>query len=64
MEQKRKMNISPKQNIEHTYCLSCKKYTGNSHVDSKTIKNKVKLLKTKRLKREHDKSMFLKQIHR
>ena len=41
----RKMTIPPKQKMEHTYCVSCKKYAGNSHIDSKTINNKVKLLK-------------------
>ena len=55
------MTIPPKQKMEHTYCVSCKKYTAYSHIGSKTINNKVKLLKTKRLKCEHDKSMFLKQ---
>ena len=35
--------------MEHTYCVSCKNYTGNSHIDSKITKNKVKLLKTKSL---------------
>ena len=60
----RKMTIPPKQKMEHTYCVSCKKYAGNSHIDSKTINNKVKLLKTKCLKCEHDISMFFKQIHR
>ena len=44
--------------MEHIYYVSCKKYTGNSHIDSKTIRNKLKLLKTKCLKYEHDKSMF------
>ena len=58
----RKMNIPPKQKMEDTCCVSCKKYTGNSDMSSRTIKNKVKLLKTKCLKCEHDKSMFLKQI--
>ena len=38
------------------------KYTGNGHVDSKTINSDLKLLKRKCLKFEHDKSMFLKQI--
>ena len=60
----RKMTISPKQKMQHPYCVSCKKYTENSHIDSKTISNKVKFLKIKCLKCEHDKSMFLKQIHR
>ena len=50
--------------MEHTYCTRYKKYTGNSHIDSKRINNKVKLLKTKCLKCDNDKSMFLKQIHR
>ena len=50
--------------MEHIYCASCKIYTGNSHIALKIVNNKVKLLKTKRLKCEHDKSMFLKQIHR
>ena len=50
--------------MEHTYCARCTKYTGNSHIDSKRINNKVKLLKTKCLKCDNDKSMFLKQIHR
>ena len=36
---------------------------GNSHIDSKTIKNKVKLPKTKFLKCEHDKSIFLKTFY-
>ena len=56
------MTIPPKQKMEHTYCVSCKKYTANGHIDSKTIKNLKKLLK-KYHKYEHDKSMFLKQIH-
>ena len=34
-----KINIPPSQKIQHTYCISCKKYTGNSHIDSKTINN-------------------------
>ena len=59
----RKMNIPPKQKMEHTYCVRCKTYTGNSHIGSKTIGNKVKLLKTICLKCKHDKSMFLKQIN-
>ena len=63
-EKKRKINIPPKQKIEHIYCISCKKYPGNSHISSKTINNKVKLLKTTCLKCEHNKSMFLKQIHK
>ena len=50
--------------MEHNYCVNCKKYTGNSHNDSKTNSNKVKLLQKKCLKCEHDKLMFLKQIHR
>ena len=58
----KKMNIPPKQKMERTYCVSCKKYIGNNNVSSKTIKNKVKLLKLKCLKCENDKSMFLKQI--
>ena len=57
------MTIPPKQKMEHNYCINCKKYTGNSHIDSKTINNKVKLLQKKCLKCEHDKLMFLKQIH-
>ena len=56
-----KSKIPPKQKMEHTYCASCKKYTGNT--SSKTITNKVKFLK-KYLKCKHDKSMFLKQIYR
>ena len=48
--------------MEHTYSVSCKKYASNSHISSKRTNNKVKLLKTKYLKCEHDKSMFLKQI--
>ena len=56
------MNILPKQKMEHTYCASCKKYTGNSHIISKIIDNKVKSLKTKCFKCKHDESMFLKQI--
>ena len=56
------MNILPKQKMEHTYCASCKKYTGNSYIISKIIDNKVKSLKTKCLKCKHDESMFLKQI--
>ena len=48
--------------MEYTYCISCKKYTGKSDMSSKTINNKVKLLKTKCLKCEHNKSLFLKQI--
>ena len=51
----RKMNIPPKQKMEHTYCVSCKKYAGNSHIDPKTTDNKVRLLKTKCLKCKHDK---------
>ena len=51
----RKMNIPPKQKMEHTYCVSCKKYTGNSHIDPKTTNDKVRLLKTKCLKCKHDK---------
>ena len=43
----RKINILLKQKMECTYCVSCKKYIGNSHFDSKTINNKVKLLQTK-----------------
>ena len=43
----------------HTYSVSCKKGTGNSDMSSKTINNKVKLLKTKCLKRKHDKSIFV-----
>ena len=58
----KKMNIPPKQKMERTYCVSCKKYMGNNNVSSKTIKNKVKVLKLKCLKCENDKSMFLKQI--
>ena len=47
MEKKiRKMTIPPKQKMEH--------------IDSKTTKNKVKLIKTKCLKCDNDKSMFLK----
>ena len=46
--------------LEHTYCVSFIKYTVNSHIGSKTINNKVKLLKPKFLKCKHDKSMFLK----
>ena len=64
----RKINIpskkKKKKKMEHTYCTRYKKYTGNSHIDSKRINNKVKLLKTKCLKCYNDKSMFLKQIHR
>ena len=41
----RKMNIPPKQKMEHTSCVSCKKYTGNSHIGPKTTDNKVRLLK-------------------
>ena len=41
----RKINIPPKQKMEHGYCATCKKYTGNSHIGSKTINNKVKWLK-------------------
>ena len=48
--------------MENTYCVSGKKYTDNRHIGSKTINDKVKLLKTKYLQRKHDKSMFLKQI--
>ena len=59
----RKMNFLPKQKMEDTYCVNCRKYTGDSHTGSETINSKVKLLKTKCLKSEHDKSMFLKQIH-
>ena len=31
--------------MEHTYFINCKKYTSNGHIGSKTINNKVKLLK-------------------
>ena len=48
--------------LERTYCASCKKYTGNSHIISKIIDNKVKSLKTKCVKCKHDESMLLKQI--
>ena len=58
----RKMTISPKQKMKHTCCVSCKKYIGNSDMSSRTIKNKVNLLKSKCLKCKNDKSMFLKQI--
>ena len=58
------MTTPPKQKMVHTYCVSCTNCTGNSYIDSKTIKNKIKLLKTNFFKCEHDKSMFLKQIHR
>ena len=44
--------------MERTYCVSCKKYTGNSHFDSKTINYKVKLLKTKFCKSQDDKYIF------
>ena len=57
----RKMNIPRKENMEHTYCVSCKRYTGNSDMSSKTIDNKVNLPKSGCLQCEHDKSMFLKQ---
>ena len=40
------MNITPKQKIEDTYCINCKKYTGNSDMSSKTIK-KSKIAKSK-----------------
>ena len=56
----RKRNIAPKQKMEDTFFISCTKYTGNSDMSSKTIKDNVKLLKTIYLKCEHDKSMFLK----
>ena len=46
----RKMTISPKQKMKHTYCVSCKKYIGKSDMSSRTIKNKVNLLKSKCLK--------------
>ena len=36
-----KINIPPKQKMEHTYSISCKKYTGNSHIVSKTINNEA-----------------------
>ena len=55
----RKMTISPKQKMEDIYCVSCKKYTGTKDMSSKTVKTKLKLLRTKC---EHDKSIFLKQI--
>ena len=58
----RTINIPLKQKMEHTYCVSCIKSTGNRHIGLKRIKNKVKLLKTKCLKCKHGKSMFLKQI--
>ena len=65
VKKKKKKNIPPKQKIEHNYCISCKKKnTSNSHISSKTINNKVKLLKTTCVKCEHHKSMFLKQIHK
>ena len=51
---------SSKTKIEDTYHVSCKRCTGNSNIESKTINNKVKLLKTKCLKCKHDKSMFFK----
>ena len=51
----RKMNIPPKQKMEHTYCVSRKKYTGNSYIGPKRTDNKVRLLKTKCLKCKHDK---------
>ena len=51
----RKMNVPPKQKMKHTYCVSCKKYTVNSHIGSKTSDNKVKLLKAKCLKYKLDK---------
>ena len=34
----RKINIPPKQKIQHTYCINYKKYTGNGHIGSKTTK--------------------------
>ena len=40
------MNITPKQKIEDTYCINCKKYTGNSDMSSKTIKES-KIAKSK-----------------
>ena len=63
-EKIRKISTPPKQKLGHTYCGNCKKYTSNSNIGSKTINNKVKLLKAKCLKCEHNKSMFLKQIYR
>ena len=57
-----KINIPPKQKIKHTCCVSCKKYTGNRDMSSKTINNKVKLLKSKCLKCKYDKSIYLKLI--
>ena len=33
----RKMAIPPKQKMEHTYCVSCKKSTGNSDMSSKQL---------------------------
>ena len=40
-----KMNVPPKQKMEYPYCVNCKKHTGNSHIGSETIDDKVKLLK-------------------
>ena len=57
-------NQKKKKKKKDTYCVSCKKYTGNGNMSSKRIKNKVKLLKTKCRKYEHNKPMFLKQIHK
>ena len=33
----RKMAIPPKQKMEHAYCVSCKKSTGNSDMSSKQL---------------------------
>ena len=37
----RKKNFHPKQKMEHIYCVSCKSYTGDSHISTKAINNKV-----------------------
>ena len=37
----RKMTIPPKTKMEHTYCVTLIKYTGNSDMSSKTVKDKL-----------------------
>ena len=38
------------KNMEHTYCVSFKKYTGTTYISSKGINDKVKFLKTNALR--------------
>ena len=72
-ELKEKITKDGKKNLEKLIFLLNKKWSiliawavKNilSHTGSKAINNKVKLLKTKYLRCEHHKSMFLKQICR